>query len=597
MNIKIFKIGILASIFIICGSLVAVEFRSPYLSEKGPLRYVFKKQNEDDYGVRVWTINYSREAHKAFMSHGVKTKPLTELFFNKSEFRLREIFEESNVPLVSEYYNPYVKVLKIKPRAEYNETGITIGARFDYPVYKNKGRIGVRVNIPFRKIEIERQDQKGRDTAQLQNLTIEERQASGSSNYQGMGYRLDFLEALPVDTIKNSMVQYGDGTSYYFSIAGQEAAIASVPTTNAQVALVSSPEEYVPRQNVGVQKSSLSSSDYFDASTSIRSLKDDASVVYWVKQSDFNVLDESYYTKAVDRLALQEDKARVWLTTLHSGINDAGDATTNVRSTAAESIKIFNENIYEWLADRGFVLEDNKRAGLGDIDLDFFYEHLFDDDVIFEGVIGVRFPTGGGSKYAGNAYRPSLGNGEHWEVKFGGMVVWQCLDWLNVKFDTYCSFVLESCEERPAAFKNAQIKNFGPRADADVNWSYLVGRLDCNLFHGETKNLSSSIGYEFYYKTSDKVGFKNTTITSWLGRQWVNNGTEGSPDMVYEDMPHELSDSLAAKNTEAIGHKLRFETSYRFSDWFELFAGGSYTVAGQNLPRELDSHAGLHVTF
>ena len=152
------------------GMTYAGDLRSPLIGERGPMRYVFEEQEEGDYGVKVWATGYGREAHKCFMGHGFNTKPLTALYFNKSDFRLSEIFADSYLPMTSEFYNPYVGVLKLHPRASYSEKGISLGARWSVSVYKDVGRAGFRVSVPFRNIEIEREDSGDKDTNQLKDL-------------------------------------------------------------------------------------------------------------------------------------------------------------------------------------------------------------------------------------------------------------------------------------------------------------------------------------------------------------------------------------------------------------------------------------------
>ena len=58
-----------------------------------------------------------------------------------------------------------------------------------------------------------------------------------------------------------------------------------------------------------------------------------------------------------------------------------------------------------------------------------------------------------------------------------------------------------------------------------------------------------------------------------------------------------LGNKLAAANTESVAHKVRFETSYQMSQYLEMFCGGSFTVAGQNVMRDRDTHGGFNVRF
>jgi hypothetical protein len=250
-----------------------------------------------------------------------------------------------------------------------------------------------------------------------------------------------------------------------------------------------------------------------------------------------------------------------------------------------------NENTFAWLEDRGFEFASETRSGLGDIDLDLFYEHQISQDWIGELFIGVRFPTGSSDNYCNSPYRPHLGNGEHWEIKLGGMIAWQPLSWMNIKLDGKISFALEGEERRPATFCGAQVKNIGPCARADVDWLYFVGHLDFNLFHPKTDAISSVIGYEFYYKSEDNIDFKCRSMESWLGK--VYDSTSGT----WLSNPKTLDSRVAERNTEAIAHKIRLESSFRITRWFEIYCGGAYTFAGQNVPRESDCHGGFVVTF
>ena len=151
--IKLTLLGVMIANF-----AYATEFRSPWVSERGPLRYRFEKSDPDRYSLDIWSVAHRRESHKAFLKHGTDTKPLTALFFNKANFKLNEIFPDSVVDPDSKYYNPFMHLMTIYPRATYYEWGANLGARFEYPVWEDKGRIGLRAVIPFRTIEIEREN-------------------------------------------------------------------------------------------------------------------------------------------------------------------------------------------------------------------------------------------------------------------------------------------------------------------------------------------------------------------------------------------------------------------------------------------------------
>jgi hypothetical protein len=67
--------------------------------------------------------------------------------------------------------------------------------------------------------------------------------------------------------------------------------------------------------------------------------------------------------------------------------------------------------------------------------------------------------------------------------------------------------------------------------------------------------------------------------------------------VAFDGVARALDKKLAVKNTESIAHKARFETSYQVSKYFELFAGGSFTFAGQNAMRDRDTHGGFNIRF
>ena len=286
----------------------------------------------------------------------------------------------------------------------------------------------------------------------------------------------------------------------------------------------------------------------------------------------------------------QDLKRHLWAIQTYKADN-APQADHLLKIWLSQYVERFNSSLneYAWLYERGVDFKTERRTGLGDIDLDLFYEHRFTDEVLMEVMLGIRLPTGGSSHTAGNPYRPRLGNGSHAEVKLGAMVAYQPLAWMNMKLDMYYSFVIEGMEHRPAAFEGAQVRHLGPEADAKVDWGYFVGRLDFNFFHPETKSLSSMIGYEVFLKQQDHVRFRKTDMASWLGRKVIKGvATENSA---------KLDNAVAEKDTDAIGHKVRAETSYRVNKYLELFLGGCFTFAGKNLPAETDLHGGFRVQF
>jgi hypothetical protein len=595
----------------------ATEFRSPLIVERGPMRYVFEGWDAKDYSLKLWAAGYYRESHKAFLKHGTNTSHLSALFFNKSDFPLIEIFPNSAAPLNSENYSPFVAVGELHPRITYVEKGISLGGRVAFPVSGNRGRFGFRVQVPFRRIEIEREDLGDRDTNQLDDVLTGEivnrygnTVGTEASNAFARAVRMDFLQAIPYTASIAVPTTAGNVPLLNFSANG----LPALPNGEPYIAgnkdhwdvgniwdrisvVIHSPEGTLPHSPdrlLGIHQDPTAGTVADDLTVPPTALPADGNVsdakqYKFVAANDYTPLNINTGTATAMAQARERSK-QLWITSVHlkdaTGGNQFNTGSKKLWPILDLALQNYNANMYEWMEDRDFELASETRSGIGDIDLDMFYEHQVGDDFAIEVMAGVRFPTGASDKYCTNPYRPHLGNGEHFEIKFGGMFAFQASDCIGVKVDGRFAFVLEATEKRSAAFKGAQIKNIGPCVDTDVSWEYFVGTFDFNLFHPKTNAISAVVGYEFYYKTQDSITFKQKTMESWLGKTTAD-----------EANLQELDHCIAERNTEAMSHKIRVETSFRINQYFELYFGGTYTFAGQNIPRECDGQCGFVVTF
>jgi hypothetical protein len=238
----------------------ATEFRSPLIVERGPMRYVFEGWDAKDYSLKLWAAGYCRESHKAFLSHGTNTTHLSALFFNKSDFSLVEIFPNSYAPLNSENYSPFVVVGELHPRITYVEKGISLGGRVAFPVSGNKGRFGFRVQVPFRRIEIEREDLGDKDTNQLDDVLTGEivtrngtilpgPTANEAKDAYARAVRADFIQAIPYTAVNDPILSFGpDGKPYVTGgpIAGNDATWDDVVADDRIAVVIHSPEGVPP---------------------------------------------------------------------------------------------------------------------------------------------------------------------------------------------------------------------------------------------------------------------------------------------------------------------------------------------------------------
>ncbi|MFC1854363.1 hypothetical protein ACFLY6_00640 [Candidatus Dependentiae bacterium] len=624
------KYFILFVIPIIFSQLCLGEYRSPSLLERGPMR-VLLGEDDGEYGLTVWGVGYSKIADKAYTSdHGTTTEPLPALWFNKSDFRLTEIFPDSLVPLRSEFHHPLLRTTNLHLRAQYTEQGISVGLRYDYPFYHDNGRLGLRVHVPVKRVKINKIDVEGvRSGGEFQDVFVKQPVVNtvqgGSVQNQdtselAIAIRLDFAESLVQASDKTSAIRYninnrmqiGANAVDNFNWSGNSALERNIYWTvesgesassrKGPVLAVYSPEGYVPRnpdaEIVLRTDAGANAAIPFPEDGNISA----GNVYYFDSTKDYKLLADDHAQVDLERrLQNQATKANIWLIPIQRTANDIPAVQEGGTLKIVERlINKVQGNAYEWMHDRGMDFELFTAEGIGDIDAEAFYEHTFNDDLVAEFSLGVKIPTAKKSEYVtgtnsdrdiSNPYRVPLGNNGHWEVKGGGMASWQPNSYFGLKGEMYYSMVLEEEEERAASFKNAQIKNLGPQAAAAVDWGYFVARVDFNVTHPKTTDIKGVVGYEFMYKREEDVRFTKTKIESWLGKEYdLSTG-------LFDTVTYDLDNDLSSMHTNAISHRIRGEVSWVLSDWVESFWGGAWTFAGKNTPREFDMHLGFHVAF
>ncbi|MGD1997575.1 MAG: hypothetical protein PVJ92_01530 [Candidatus Dependentiae bacterium] len=560
--------------------LQAREFRAPYVTV--PFSHDFDPSDDEGFRYQLYSTPFCRQAHRAFTKHGTATKHLSALFFNEDDFRLTKIFPDAQVPHNTKYYNPYMRTMKIKPRATYYEQGIQLGASIDRTVWRDRGRLGVRVNVPFKSVEIERKDGGGRYDSQTQDVVARQINDATGDNL-GYAVRLDFIEALRKNAAGNSSVNYKGATR----VQVLDTAIGA-----DNVAALYSPEGRTPNvSQVGIAQAQVTTTN---VPADLEGMAEDTVYAFESATDNFYAgLDDASQASVAERVALQDAKAGVWLTTVHHDTTKlpiSASVSEKLSQKVGTMISISNANVYEWLHDRGYDFESNRRVGLGDIDVDVYYEHMLTDRFTFEVCAKAKLPTASGNDYAGNPYRAHLGNGEHFEigggVRFGG----EMFSWLHLNLDGNYMFALEGTEHRCAAPTGSLIRNIGPVVDADVSWSTVVANADVTLVHPQTNDLTVSLGYQFMYKDQDKINFKLASVDSWLGK-------------IYDSGDYTLDNTMAidgkllARNTERYAHRAKINMTYHFSDWFTMGLGGAFTFAGQNAPKSLDWFYHCSATF
>ncbi len=602
----------------------------PSLSERGPLRYLFDfDEPGGSRNVKVWVAANSRYAASAYTDEvGTKTDELSRLIFNDTNFKLTEAFPGCIVAQNAEYYNPLLKTVRINSKIDSRETNVYFGARYAYPVYKDVGRIGVRVTVPIKSQENRRLDvdgvPRGADLEEVMAVSGQIIPRSGASTTVSNVpmVRMDFAEAL-VQSNKNNPALDLSETTLPPTIGGMIISDAQLTDDSAvrssvqrTVGVIRSPQGFIPRppevkntaivtsvpatSNTQTTPHSSTAADIAAADGTDAVLPEDGNAEYNTLYRLETVGNPGRYSRLADdttvdineRVARQHLKEELWLIprVFSSDHKVTGFTEGGALKTLTDLSEQVTENAFEWLEDRGYLFDTSYYAGFGDTIVDFFYEHAISDKCYGELFVGMVFPTAQDSKDFSSPYRAQLGNGKHYEARAGAMLAFQPIDALNLKADVLYSCVIPKEETRFAAFQGARIKNAGPLVTAEVGWNYYVARLEATIFHLKTRAISNMVGYEFYYKDRDALSFPRNNLSTWQGRTFDIDGSA-----IRKEYP--LDAAVATLNTDAIAHRCKVETSFRVTNQCEFCLGFGYTFAGKNVPQTVDGSLVLNVVF
>ena len=648
------------------GSAIAENYNAPLVSVRGPLRYDLNLK-QDKWSLSTWSTVHSRGADRSFWCHGTEASTLPTAIFGKETFTINESFEQNDILKTGLFtnQNPFFFLTKFTPSASYTDEGITIGGRLECPVFNNKGRVGLRASLPFKTVRMERDDaqgecpQDGLDSVAIHGDQARMVDASGQSNakvFSGINrYKLAFLNQVktivssgavkpilflsdgtggspanqsgffgpqykfPISTqggIANTTSPQGyDGTDVPFVIIrgsgvdgyslpfGAPSAVTVLATSGNFAATANTSRVVYGPVNQNLTAPALNTAT--PAASDLLSLKPDLSNVTAANQNKgFAFTSGTDYTN----IATQPNFETLWVTPVFDGATgQMPQVALNAVNLIEGYLKRFQQGAACALADLGFAFDTYERKGLGDLDVDAFYEHTFNDNWRSEVWFGVRFPTGGSNKFCENPFRIQLGNGNHFEVNIGGLLAWQTpCNWLALKTDVSYAWVLSADEQRAATFKGATVKNIGPCACASVDWGYFTGHFDFNFYHTKSRKLGTMIGYEIYCKSKDNVCYKDKKSKKhFLGQVWSdqNGNPLGAAQPAagtvpqYSDYYMALDNKTAEKNTDRIAHRVRTECHWHAHKYWSLYAGGAYTFAGKHIFLESDVHGGINVRY
>jgi len=594
---------LLLSVFVFISSVLnARHYFRPYDPFKVTTPLALQSHQSNQLQFSTYAHTYARMAHETFLNHGTRRSPLSALVFGKDEFRLSHIFQNCNVPLNTEYYNPYMRILKMRPRIAYSEVGTHFGATIEARVGKTrKSRVGIRIDMPIKRREIERKDTGWNDSAQTQNVKIKQKKtitnSGGTVNKEKTvpSYRLDYLEAMrqtPGGT--KSGVEYLATDVKVFDTSLKAA------TNKIAAATIYSPEGITPRgNNVGTTDTAKGTSgSQIDAYLPTGLVNLTEGNLYEIEAKDYAQLADNYSAlTAAERIAVQDKKATIWLVPTYQNANANLDITTGSQAI----FETFMDNIpesefpnpYEWLYDRGYRFESDQAVGLGNMTTELFYTYDWSQKIMLHASTGFIMPTAAKNTSATNPYAVNLGNWDHQELFLrAGLTQEVFCPELELYLDARYTFVLTDTENQCATPVGAQIKNIGPQTTARVNWNYLTTDLNLTLFHPSNRNISVSIGYNLYYKTRDWIRFSTTEIESWLGRIYDSvSKTYITQNLVT------LDQKVARQRTESIAHTLSVKGTYQPNPWLSSYAQCAYVVAGKNTPQDLELSVGCMIKF
>ncbi len=380
-------------------SVKASDLRPPLLAMGGPMRFISEAEGRDESSVKFWSVVANRQASQAFMDHGLGAVGLTNLIFNQDNFRVADIFADSYVPSTTESYMALLRTARIFTSASYAEKDVIFGAQWMYPVYEDRGRFGIRARIPFKYVEIIRDDLAGvPGGAQLEDVMAVQPAAAvpggtGAAeilpNAQTQLMRFDFAEALTQSNSLNSVFDFsGKAKAGGHEICTSDPADPAV-TARMRLAVVKSPAGQVPRvpdvpTNIAVALKDLTLPASYQSLPANGQSSQGTVYVFDPALGAYNTFLDSNAPDAPTRRANQLTKETLWLIpfgyedsegVMNSqipGVNLGG--SMNVLNSLTSRV---TENVYQWMHARGYDFMTAPRQGVSDFDLDVFYQQDF----------------------------------------------------------------------------------------------------------------------------------------------------------------------------------------------------------------------------
>ncbi len=576
------------------------ETRTPLSLFEGYMHYPLDRDRElNDFNLdtHFWTGIYSRTAPNAYNNNCGDTQlvdsccpgrkeSLAALYFGQTTFTLEEAFANSFIAPGTPI-NPFVILAPITINVDYREQGVwfgtTLSTRFGCDKQWNGG---LRVRVPFRDIQVQPvcgdpiiAAENANPVTNYYQQRVESIQVQGSNPQTNNVFvaRLDALSVLDrvyfnVDGKQVPMVTYPSTEDIL--IAGQ-ATSGMVPSTNGPTS--AAPFLSIIESTNGSVPTSVRWADIPQNSTGI--LNGDGSGLSELQRG--RVASDYVYT------ALGADPAAQSQLYVVPNVQGSGQATPgallggasatyNILTAAFNSLA--NTPLSNFIDQIGLNACYGNTRGMGDTNFEFYLGYDWKDNGYFEGRLWITAPTGLKVKDPLQILKFPTGNNGHAEVGLGIAGGIETLRYLAFNFDAYVIGVLPASQAIAAPFAGASVKNIGPCVSGKTSWTYGILDLNMNIINPYCACMGVMFGYQGWYKSTDRLSLCKTTATDWAG------------------VVQPLDPCVYTKNSERIAHRIRTETFFN-GECINTFLGFEATVAGKNVPAEVDFHIGLDVYF
>jgi|GEM_PF-1736266 hypothetical protein len=575
------------------------ETRTPLSLFEGYMHYPLDRDRElNDFNLdtHFWTGIYFRTAPNAYNNKcGDTTVPgnccpgrkesLAALYFGQTTFTFEEAFANSFITPGTPI-NPLVILEPVTINVDYREQGVwfgtTISTRFGCDSQWNTG---LRVRIPFRDIKVE----------PLCGNPITNADASNPV----AGLYQQRVESIKVDSAaaqtNNVFAARLDALSVLnrvgFNVVGQQVPLVTYPVTDILIAQQNA-SGGVPAIGAVTNVSpflAVIESTNGSVPTSVRwaDVPANGTPVLAGDGSGLGNLQRGRVAEDVSYAALsanQVNQSHLWVV---PNVQDVGSATPGALIGGAQTVystltnafnSLANSSLTDFTTQVGLNPCYGNTRGMGDLNMELYLARDWAGCGYFEGRLWATAPTGIKVSDPLQILKFPTGNNGHAEVGLGAAGGIETLRFLAFNFDAYYIWVLKARNNIAAPFVGASVKNIGPCVAAETAWQYAIVDLNMNILNPYCECMGVMFGYQGYVKSHDKLYLcKNSAID-------------------FAGLNQPLDPCVYTKDTHRIAHKIRTETFFN-GECMNTFLGFTATVAGKNIPAEVDFHIGLDVYF